>query len=261
MENNRTESSKSTYLFVFLASLLITNALIAEFVGIKIFSLEKLLNFKPLGLPFIGGSTLDLNMSVGVIMWPVVFILSDIINEYWGRRGVRHISFITAGMIAYAFLVIYAATRTPPADFWLKNNALDLNGNPFNINYAYGVIFRQGMGMIVASITAFLVGQLVDAYTFHYLRHLTQHRKLWLRATGSTVISQLFDSFLVLFLAFYVLGNWSFIQVISVGLIQYLYKITIAIIFTPLIYGMHWLIDRYLGMQKSHVMIETAQDL
>jgi uncharacterized integral membrane protein (TIGR00697 family) len=261
MQNNKAESSKSTYLFVFLASLLITNALIAEFVGIKIFSLEKLINIKPLNLPFIGGSTLALNMSVGVIMWPFVFILSDIINEYWGRRGVRQISFITAGMIAYAFIIIYAATKTPPADFWLKNNAFDSDGNPFNINHAFGVIFRQGMGMIVASITAFLVGQLVDAYTFHWLRHLTQHRKLWLRATGSTIISQIFDSFLVLFLAFYVLGNWSLIEVISVGIIQYLYKIIIAIFLTPLIYGMHWLIDRYLGMQKSLIMIEAAKDL
>ena len=261
MQNNQSESSKSTYLFVFLASLLIANALIAEFVGVKIFSVEKLFNLNPLNLSFIGGSKLSLNMSVGVLMWPVVFILSDIINEYYGRRGVRRISFITAGMIAYAFVVIYAATKAPPADFWLKNNANDLNGNPFNIDYAFGSIFRQGLGMIIGSITAFLVGQLVDAYTFHYLRILTQHRKLWLRATGSTVISQLFDSFLVLFISFYVLGNWSLIEVISVGIIQYLYKITLAIILTPLIYGMHYLIDRYLGMQKSHIMMETAKDL
>jgi len=261
MQNNKPESTKSTYLFVFLASLLIANALLAEFVGIKIFSVEKLFNSNPLNLPFIGGSKLSLNMSVGVLMWPVVFILSDIINEYYGRRGVRHISFIAAGMIAYGFIVIYAATKTPPADFWLENNAYDLNGNPFNIDYAYGNIFRQGLGMIIGSITAFLAGQLVDAYTFYYLRRLTQHRKLWLRATGSTVVSQLIDSFLVLFITFYVLGNWSFIEVISVGIIQYLYKITFAIVLTPVIYGMHWLIDRYLGFQKSQIMIETAKDL
>jgi uncharacterized integral membrane protein (TIGR00697 family) len=261
MQNNQPESSKSIYLFVFLASLLIANALIAEFVGVKIFSVEKLFKLNPLNLSFIGGSKLSLNMSVGVLMWPVVFILSDIINEYYGRRGVRRISFITAGMIAYAFVVIYAATKAPPADFWLENNANDLNGNPFNIDYAFGSIFRQGLGMIIGSITAFLVGQLVDAYTFHYLRNLTQHRKLWLRATGSTLISQLFDSFLILFIAFYVLGNWSFIEVISVGIIQYLYKITLAIILTPVIYGMHYLIDRYLGKQKSQTMMETAKDL
>ena len=235
MENNQPGSSKNIYLFVSLASLLVANALIAEFVGVKIFSVEKIFHLNPLNLPFIGGSKLSLNMSVGVLMWPVVFILSDIINEYYGRRGVRRISFITAGMIAYAFIIIYAATKAPPADFWLENNANDLNGNPFNIDYAFSSIFRQGLGMIIGSITAFLVGQLVDAYTFHYLRNITHHRKLWLRATGSTIISQLFDSFLVLFIAFYLLGNWSFIEVISVGVIQYIYKISIAILLTPAI--------------------------
>jgi queuosine precursor transporter len=261
MENNQPGSSKNIYLFVSLASILVANALIAEFVGVKIFSVEKIFHLNPLNLPFIGGLKLSLNMSVGVLMWPVVFILSDIINEYYGRRGVRRISFITAGLIAYAFIIIYLATKAPPADFWLKNNAIDLNGNPFNINYAFGSIFRQGLGMIIGSISAFLVGQLVDAYTFHYLRNITRHRKLWLRATGSTIISQLFDSFLVLFIAFYLLGNWSFIEVISVGIIQYIYKISLAIILTPLIYGMHYLIDRYLGMQKASIMIEKAKDL
>ena len=261
MENNQHESPKNVYLFVFLASLLIANALIAEFVGVKIFSVEKIFHFNPLNLSFIGDSKLSLNMSVGVLMWPVVFILSDIINEYYGRRGVRRISFIAAGMIAYAFVIIYAATKAPPADFWMENNAYDLNGKPFNIDYAYSSIFRQGLGMIIGSIIAFLVGQLVDAYTFHYLRNITRHRKLWLRATGSTIISQLFDSFLILFIAFYVLGNWSFIEVISVGIIQYIYKISFAILLTPAIYGMHYLIDRYLGLQKSSLMIENAKDL
>lgn len=261
MENNQQGSYKNVYLFVFLASLLIANALIAEFVGVKIFSVEKILRINPLNLPFIGGAKLDLNMSVGVLMWPVVFILSDIINEYYGRRGVRRISFIAAGMIAYAFIIIYAATKAPPADFWIENNAYDLNGKPFNIDYAFSSIFRQGLGMIIGSITAFLVGQLIDAYTFHYLRHITHHRKLWLRATGSTVISQLFDSFLILFIAFYLLGNWSLIEVVSVGVIQYIYKISFAIILTPVIYLMHWLIDRYLGSRKASLMIEKAKDL
>lgn len=261
MENTQTDSTKNVYLFVFLASLFIANAMIAEVLGVKIFSVEKMLHVRPLNLPFIGGSKLSLNMSVGVLMWPIVFIISDIINEYYGPRGVKRISYIGAGMIAYAFLVIYAATETPPADFWMENNAYDADGNPFDMNHAYSIIFRQGLGIIVGSITAFLVGQLVDAYTFHYLRRLTNHRMLWLRATGSTVISQLVDSFLILFIAFYILGNWSIIEVISVGLIQYLYKITFAIVLTPVIYLMHYLIDHYLGMRKSVVMMETAKKL
>ncbi|MBM3420607.1 MAG: queuosine precursor transporter, partial [Bacteroidetes bacterium] len=230
MNKEQLISPKKHNLFIILSALFITNALLAEFIGVKIISLEKILDIKPLDIPFLGDSLLGLNMSVGVIIWPIVFIISDIINEYFGRKGVRKISIIAALLISYAFVIVVFSTQSPPADFWLQNNAVDSDGNPFNINFAYNSIFRQGLGIIIGSITAFLVGQLVDAYTFHYLRRVTNHRWLWLRATGSTVVSQLVDSFLILFIAFYLLGNWSFIEVISVGLVQYIYKIIIAIL-------------------------------
>lgn len=258
MNKDQPIAPKNHNLFIILSALFITNALLAEFIGVKIISLEKILGINPVNIPFIGDSFLSLNMSVGVIIWPLVFIISDIINEYYGTAGVKKISFISALLISYAFIIVLFATQSPPADFWLQNNAVDPQGNTFNINFAYNSIFRQGLGIIVGSITAFLVGQLVDAYTFHYLRKLTNHKRLWLRATGSTVVSQLVDSFLILFIAFYLLGNWSLIQVVSVGLIQYLYKIIIAIALTPVIYWMHFLIDRYLGKERSHEMIEKA---
>jgi queuosine precursor transporter len=256
MDTNHINTNKKQNLFIILSTLFLTNALIAEVIGAKIFSFEKLLGLHPLALPFLGGS--GLNVSVGVIIWPIVFILSDIINEYFGTSGVKRISYIGAGMIGYAFILVFLAMKTPPADFWLQNNAVDPEGNPFNINYAYNAIFRQGMGIIVGSIIAFLVGQLVDAYVFRYLKRLTQHKLLWLRATGSTVVSQLVDSFLILFIAFYLLGNWTLVQVASVGLIQYLYKITLAIVFTPVIYWMHFIIDKYLGKEKANEMIDVA---
>jgi len=258
MENNNSISAKNHNLFIILSAFFITNALIAEFIGVKILSVEKILHIKPLNLPFIGDSLLSLNMSVGVIIWPIVFIISDVINEYYGRKGVRKISIIASLLIIYSFIIVVFSTKSPPADFWLENNSVDPAGNIFNIDFAYNTIFRQGLGIIVGSITAFLVGQLVDAYSFHYLRILTNHKWLWLRATGSTVISQLVDSFLILFIAFYLLGNWSLIEVVSVGLIQYLYKITIAIVLTPVIYWMHFIIDKYLGEEKAKELIEKA---
>jgi queuosine precursor transporter len=258
MSKDQSISAKNHNLFIILSALFITNALMAEFIGVKIISLEKILRIQPLNIDFIGDSLLSLNMSVGVIIWPIVFIISDVINEYYGRKGVQKISIIASLLIAYSFLIVVFSTQSPPADFWLENNNLDPEGNVFNINFAYNTIFRQGLGIIVGSITAFLVGQLVDAYTFHYLRILTNHKWLWLRATGSTVVSQLVDSFLILFIAFYLLGNWTFIQVISVGLIQYIYKIVIAILLTPVIYWMHYIIDKYLGKEKAHEMIEVA---
>jgi len=248
---------KKTFLYLLLACFFITNALIAEFGGVKIFSFEKLLGIAPLHLNILGMVT-DLNLSVGVLIWPIVFIFSDIINEYFGKTGVRRISFITAGMIAYAFLVILMWTDMPPAEFWLKLNGIDSQGRPFDINYAYSTIFRAGLGIIVGSLTAFLVSQLIDAYIFHYFKKLTGHKFLWLRSTGSTVVSQVIDSFVILFIAFYFLGNWSLGQVFRVGLTQYLYKILIAIALTPLIYLAHVVIDSYLGKESSGKIIEEA---
>ena len=249
--------NKKTFLYLLLASFFITNALIAEFGGVKIFSVEKLLGIVPLQLNIFGIIT-NLNLSVGVLIWPIVFIFSDIINEYFGKAGVKRISFITAGMVGYSFLIVLMWTGMPPADFWLKINGIDYLGRPFDINYAYSTIFRAGLGIIIGSLTAFLVSQLVDAYVFHYFRKLTGHKYLWLRATGSTVVSQLIDSFVILFIAFYFLGNWSLEQVFRVGLIQYLYKVFLAIALTPLIYLAHVVIDRYLGKEASEIIIEEA---
>lgn len=249
--------NKKTFLYLLLASFFITNALIAEFGGVKMFSVEKMLGIDPVHFNIFGMIT-DLNLSVGVLIWPVVFIFSDIINEYFGKRGVRRISFITAGMIGYSFLIILMWTDMPPADFWLKLNGLDSQGRPFDINFAYSSIFRMGLGIVIGSLTAFLVSQLVDAYVFHYFRKLTGHKYLWLRSTGSTVVSQVIDSFVILFIAFYFLGNWSIGQVLRVGLVQYSYKVLLAIALTPLIYLAHSLIDKYLGKESSEIIIEEA---
>jgi uncharacterized integral membrane protein (TIGR00697 family) len=249
--------NKKTLLYLLLASFFITNAIIAEFGGVKMFSVEKLLGIAPLQLNIFGMIT-DLNLSVGVLIWPIVFVFSDIINEYFGKTGVQRISFITAGMIGYAFIIILIWTGMPPADFWLKLNGIDAHGRPFDINFAYSTIFRMGLGIIVGSLTAFLVSQLVDAYVFHYLRKLTGHKYLWLRSTGSTVVSQLIDSFVILFIAFYFLGNWSLAQVFRVGSVQYLYKVLLAIALTPVIYLVHTVIDSYLGKETSEIIIEDA---
>ena len=255
--DNAKPLNKKTLLYLLLASFFLTNALSAEFGGVKIFSVEKLLGIAPLQLNIFGVIT-DLNMSVGVLIWPIVFIFSDIINEYFGKTGVKRISYITAGMVGYSFLIVLLWTGMPPAEFWLKVNGIDYLGRPFDINYAYSAIFRAGLGIIVGSLTAFLVSQMIDAYVFHYFRKLTGHKYLWLRATGSTVISQIIDSFVILFIAFYFLGNWSLEQVFRVGLVQYLYKVFLAIALTPLIYLAHIVIDNYLGKTTSEIIIEEA---
>jgi uncharacterized integral membrane protein (TIGR00697 family) len=248
-DNSAPETKKLTNLYLLLACFFLGNAILAELTGAKIFNVGKLFEdiFKGSQIP---AFMYSMNMSIGVVIWPLVFITSDIMNEYFGRNGVRWISFITAAIIAYSSLFLITANKLPPADFWLKNNPVDPAGNPFNIDFAYSSIFRQGINIIAGSLVAFLVSQLVDVYSFHYFKMKTGHKYLWLRATGSTVISQVIDSFLVLYVAFYWLGNWSFDQVIKVGVVQYVYKVGLAIVLTPLIYLMHFVIDKYIG--KGH---------
>lgn len=247
----QSNTRKEFALYAVLSGFFIANALIAELTGVKIFSAGTLLGIT-------SGWFASLNLSVGVIIWPLVFVVSDIVNEYYGKTGVKRLSFLTAMLVTYAFIIIYAGTGLPPAEFWLKNNATDSAGNPFNINYAYEVIFRQGGGIIIGSVTAFLVGQLLDVYVFHYIKRFTGHRFLWLRATGSTVISQIVDSMVVLFVAFYLLGNWKFSEIIAVGSVQYVYKVSMAILLTPLLYVIHYFIERYLGYEKSEQLAQKA---
>lgn len=260
MENGLRKTDKELSLYIVLSGFFLTNAIIAEMIGVKMFSVEKIFGIAPLNLPFIGGERLNFNLSVGILIWPMVFIISDIINEYFGKPGVKRLSILAAILIGYAFIIIFGGTKLPPADFWLQVNGFDNHNQPFDINYAYSTIFRQGLGIIVGSITAFLVGQLVDMYTFHALRKITGHKKLWLRATGSTVVSQLIDSFLILLIAFYWLGNWSFTQVMAIGVFQYIYKVTVAVLLTPVIYWAHTVIDKYLGRDHSEEMIVTAEN-
>ena len=231
-------------------------------IGVKIFSGEGSIGLPPAQLQLIGGWVLDFNLTAGVVIWPVVFITTDIINEYFGRSGVKRISYMTVVFIAYIYLVIIFVIRLEPAQFWLDVNSTDADGNYFNINFAFRKIFGQGAAIIVASMVAFLIGQLLDVLVFHRLRRITGQKHIWFRATGSTLVSQLVDSFVVLSVAFYFLQpeetRWTWTQVVSVGMINYIYKFGIAILITPLLYVAHYLIDGYLGKELSEQMMEEA---
>jgi queuosine precursor transporter len=241
-------ASRATRLFLALAGFLITDALLAEFVGVKIFSLERTLGIDDVQWSMFGVSG-TLNFTAGVLYWPVVFILTDLINEYYGRRGVRLVSWLAVLFIAWSFFAAYIAIRLAPAGFWVSENA-EL-GVP-DIQRSYALIFGQGMWTIAGSILAFTVGQLVDVLIFHRIRRATGERWLWLRATGSTAVSQLLDSYIVLYVAF-VLGpqKWPMAQFLAVGMINYLYKMAAAIVMIPVLYLIHMGVSRYLGGEEA----------
>lgn len=252
-----TLEQKKSRLFLILSGIFITNALLAEMIGIKIFSAESTLGFEPVSMHILGFD-MSFNLTAGATLWPVVFITTDLINEYFGKPGVRRISFFTAGLIAYAFLAIFMTMQLAPADFWLDANNEDDKGNYFNIHFAYNKLFGQGLRIIVGSLTAFLIGQLVDVFVFQKLRKITGSKMIWLRATGSTIVSQLVDSFVVLYIAFF--GIFTHAQIVAIGITNYIYKFAIAILLTPLIYLGHYLIDRYLGKENAKEISEKATE-
>lgn len=249
------KENKRTILFLVLGSFFIANAIIAEFIGVKVFSMEQTLGISDLNLQILG-NTLSLNLTAGVLLWPIVFIMTDIINEYFGHSGVRLFSYIAAALVAYAFLAVYAAIRLTPSGFWiLKETSL----GTVNMQAAFSAIFGQGLWIIIGSLTAFLAGQVIDVYVFHWVKQRTGERYLWLRATGSTLVSQLIDSFVVLFIAFYIGAGWDFKLVLAIGVVNYLYKFVVAILLTPLLYFVHRIIDAYLGKELAKQMMEAAQ--
>ncbi|MEL6562610.1 MAG: queuosine precursor transporter [Bacteroidota bacterium] len=253
-------AAKKRSLFAVLTGIFITNAILAEMIGTKIFSFEKSLGFNPAQINIFGDYTLDFNLTAGVLIWPVVFLSTDIINEYFGKKGVKKISYFTVILIAYCFGIIWLSIKLAPADFWLEVNN-DPNSD-FNIDTAYGRIFGQGINIIVGSLIAFLIGQLLDAYVFQRIKKITGQKMVWLRATGSTLISQLVDSYVVLFIAFYLMVpeqfKWPLDQVIAVGTINYIYKFFVAVLLTPMVYLSHYLIDKFLGRELASEMKNEA---
>jgi hypothetical protein len=227
-------NSKKGTVFIILAGIFITNAITAEMIGSKIIQFG----------PFI--------LSIGIIPWPIVFITTDIINEFYGRSGVRKLSLITAALIAYVFLLLFLAIRVPSASY---PNISTVSDSQFS------AVFGQGMLIILGSLVAFLVSQFVDVAIFWAVRDKTGGKMMWLRSTGSTVISQLVDTFIVGAIAFWLPGKWTTKVYIEASLTGYVFKLGIAVLLTPIIYLAHKWIDKYLGDEAAHVLVKhTAEE-
>lgn len=209
--------TRKEIVYVILAGIFITNAVTAELIGGKLIQVG----------PFV--------LSMGILPWPIVFIVTDLINEYFGKQGVKRLSIITAGLISYCFIILYFAMKIPEA-----------KGISPVTNDAFKQVFGQSNLIIIGSITAFLVAQFLDVTFFNFFKERTGNKMLWLRSTGSTVLSQLIDSFVVGGIAFYLPGIWTTSQYIEFSFTGYAFKLIIAVLLTPLIYLGHYLIEKYI---------------
>ncbi len=246
---------RATRLFIGLAAFFCVNAVLAEFIGVKIFALEDTLGIAPLEWNLFG-QTGSLSFTAGTLLWPIVFVFTDVINEFYGKRGVRMISWIAVALILYGFVFAFAAIHLAPADWWVES--VKSQGVP-DYQKAFAAVFGQGLWTIAGSVVAFLLGQLIDVSVFHRIRRMTGEKHVWLRATGSTAVSQLVDSFVVLYIAF-VLGpqQWPTSLFMAVSSINYLYKMLAAIALIPLIYVMRRVIIDYLGEARATQLRDEA---
>ena len=230
-------------LFLWLTAFFVSSLLIADIVGIKLFRI-------PLGfsvpLPFSDKPITAIEHTCGMLTFPVTFLLTDLLNEYYGKKGARRVTYIGLAMAIFVFVIINIAQAMPylPADFNVKPEHFD-------------AVFGSAKIMYMASVSAYLVGQLSDIWVFHLLKGLTHGRMLWLRATGSTIVSQMLDSFVVSYLAFS-LGRRVFadpasppaplIDVFKIAATGYTLKFVIAVAITPLIYAGHGIMHRWFGL-------------
>ena len=244
-------NNRPATLFTIISAFFVANALIAECIGGKIFSLEALIGIDPVNFTLFGETGLSFALTCGVLLWPLEFVMTDIVNEYYGPKMVRRISYTAIALISYAFLMFYLAISVTPPDWWLTSK--QANGVP-NMQDAFSAIFGQGMWIIFGSLMAFLVSQLVDVTVFHRIKRSTGEKWVWLRATGSTFVSQFVDSFIVLFIAFKLGNDWHWQKVLAICVMNYTYKFTMAILLTPLIYFIEARIENYLGKESATKM-------
>ena len=230
--------NKSQWLFVFLAGLFITNAVTAELISNKLIEI-------PLNINLFGTELGPFVTIVGILPWPIVFLLTDLLNEFYGYKAVKRLSWITAILIAYCFIIVGLAIQIP---------AVEIEGSTLSDDYSFNKVFGQAQMVIVGSICAFLASQLLDALLFKWIKSRTGSRYIWLRSTGSTVVSQLIDSYIVLYIGFVLPGSLSFSDFMTIAPTNYILKLIIAILLTPLIYLGHYLIKKYVLTQKSEVL-------
>lgn len=232
--------SRPQKLFVVCTAIFLTALVVAEATAGKLFTVIKL----PFAINILGESFDEVIMTAGVIAFPITFIITDLLNEYFGKPGIKFVTYLGMMMIMFEFGLIQIAMSVPTASI-----------SPVP-DEAFNTVFGASGRIIVGSLVAYLIGQLADISLFHWLRKLTDGKHLWLRATGSTFGSQFLDTFIVLFIAFY--GPMTLSTIIAVTLFNYAYKFIVAVLITPLIYGAHWVIDRYLGLDAATQLIEAA---
>lgn len=205
-------------LFVYLTGIFVAALLVSDLIGGKFFRVA--------GLDF----------SVGMIPFPLTFLLTDIVNEFYGTEGARRLTYVGLVTAVFVFTVINVAIALPTSP------ESPLAGDVFKN------VIGSSVRLYIASLAAYLVGQLLDISIFLFFRRITGERFLWLRSTGSTVVSQAIDSLVVNFV--FLSGTKSMLFIFQTARNNYLVKLALAVGLTPVIYLGHGVLHRYLHVKE-----------
>lgn len=188
--------------------------------------------------------------SVGLIAFPVTFILTDILNEFYGKAVVRRITFLAFAMVGLTLTILLVSNALP---FWprvLKDDWTGVQPRDFDR------VFTNSMRIQVSSMFAFLIANLVDIWVFFLFKKLTGNKMLWLRATGSTAVSQLIDTFVINALVWG--GKMTFDEYLTTVITSYAVKVAAAIAITPLIYGVHEIVEKIFKVPPAPPEVASA---
>jgi queuosine precursor transporter len=223
-------------LFVVLAAVFVISLVVGDIISVKLFEV----NLGPIVAV----------MSIGMLPFPVTFLLTDILNEFYGKKSARFITWVGFFMAIFAFVVIAIAVRVPWAPL---TRAPDWQGA---VETTFNNIFAGSQRILMASMVAYLIGQFCDIALFNLLKRVTKNRMLWLRATGSTLVSQLIDTVVVQFVAWS--GLLPTATILNIIYTSYVVKLLVAVGLTPFIYLGHAFVERKLGI-KPVVLGENGE--
>ena len=217
----------SDKLYIILAGVFIASLVSCNLIFQKFFQLD-------IWVPFIGEYTFE--QSVGLLPYPITFLVTDIISEVYGQKKANQV--VTAGLFASLFmLLVISISNLLPATPWSPVNDVTFNK-----------VFGLSGAAVFASMMAYLIAQYIDVRVFHFWKKLTHGKHLWLRNNASTVFSQFIDTFAVLFLlCFLNVLSWDKFPVLLAN--GFLFKVFFAAFDTPIAYGVIYLIRKKLGLK------------
>jgi len=230
----------SNRVYVVLAMVFVTLLVLTNIIGQKLFI------------------WFDFTLTAGLITYPLTFLITDIVSEIYGKRRADRMVIMGFGMTLLMLIIVQISIALPASPFWVSTFATDLNDGAAMQNAWIGS-FGVGWWLVTGSMSAYLVAQLCDNHLFHFFRRLTNGKHLWLRNNGSTMVSQLLDTFIVNSFLFYGAFGWGFVQGLEVMFVIYLFKLAIAAADTPLCYLGIWGTRKFLTrMQEKEA--NTAHD-